>query len=169
MRLNLKPTMVIFVATALLGGCAADDRSSYVEPTLNDNQVATVSGGWGYYISEVDGCRVDSANITIDYGGNSVKVTPGEHEFIAHLSMSSPAPTAGGAYATSGINDRRTWQYNYTVEAGHHYQIAATSLLNTDPTITDKQTKHTEAIQTSTEAIQTPEQQKRDAITYPGD
>jgi hypothetical protein len=83
--------------------------------------------------------------------------------------MSSPAPTSSGLSATPGINNRREWQFNYTVEAGHQYHIAATSLFNTDPTITDKQTKKMEAIQVSTEAIQTPEQQKRDAVSYPGE
>ena len=168
MRLNLIGAIVVLGATVFLAGCA-EDQAPYADPTLPDNQVATLSGGSGYYVTEVDQCRVDSANLELAVvGGNKVKLTPGEHQFAVHLTMNN-GNNGNQTGPTVGINNRQTWQFDYTVEAGHHYEISGTSLFNTDPVITNKETKKTEAINNTVEAIQTPEQQKRDAVKYSGD
>ena len=163
MRLGFMSAFVVVVAAGFLGGCAADDCASYVEPTLTDQESATVSGGWGYYITEVDGCRVDSGNIRLsNFGGNKVKVEPGRHEFVAYFSSSN-------SMGNGTVMHERTWQLYGTVLAGHHYQIGTVSLFNTNLTITDNETKISQEVQVSKEAMQTPEQQKRDAVNYPGD
>ena len=147
-----------------------DDRAIYTDPGLSDQQVGTFNGGWGYYVTEVDGCKVDGSDVRLaTFGGNKVKVTPGGHEFIVDLAMSNQPPGENGTGATIGVNNRQEWRFTYMVVAGHHYAIAPTSLFNTDPLITDKEDKRTEPVQYSAEAMQSPEQQKRDAVKYPGD
>src|SRR5436305_4146279 len=63
----------------VMSGCAADKRPKYMLPNLAADQVATLTGGWGYYVEEVDGARIDVGGLMSSFGGNITTVTAGEH------------------------------------------------------------------------------------------
>ena len=117
------------LAAALLGGCA-EYRASYFEPNLPPNRLATLTGGWGYYVTQVDGDRVDSSNVQLGgVGGNTVKVEAGTHELMVSVTSGNPQWT------------RTTkWDFNCVLQGGHLYKIGPSSLLVTNLTVTDEQT-----------------------------
>ncbi len=124
-----KALAAVLVAALVLIGCEADPRQSYVEPKLADSQTAKLTGGFGYYVTEVDGDRVDSGNITLStFGGNSLKLQTGQHDLRFH-------------WEDPNGRHSRSWFVRYTFEAGHAYRFGMYSLFDTALTITDEQTK----------------------------
>jgi hypothetical protein len=131
-RRNLKavhlPSLVL--CAALLGGCEEDLRQSYTEPVLTVDRVATITGGHGYYVTEIDGDRVDSGNVTWGlFGGNTAKLAAGTHRL--RFFLQDP----------NGGNNNRTWYVEYDFEAGHTYHFGCYSLVDLSLTIVDDKTK----------------------------
>lgn len=120
--LNLR---ALIVAGMFATGCA-DNRPPYVEPMLVPGETVSLTGGWGYYVTEVDETRVDSGNVTFSLGGNNVRLTPGEHRLCIHW---------------QGPNSWREWRFKCVFWGGHAYQFGAVNLVNTNLEITDTRTK----------------------------
>ena len=112
-------------------GCAADKRPKYVTPALADDQVATLKGTWGYYIEEVDGARLDVGGFMPSFGGNTAKVSAGEHRLRIEA---------------IGSNSTAMWQTNFTCTAGHLYEVGPSSIMG-GVKFTDKMTKTETTIQ----------------------
>jgi hypothetical protein len=118
---------------ACLAGCSANDhRPNYVAPPLSDAEVATISGVKTlfahFYVSDVDGAKVQDPAAPIYTQGSTVKVLPGERRLTVF------ANRGGG---------RTTWTFVHTFLAGHHYLIGSSDKLGgmfgTDMAIKDKE------------------------------
>src|SRR5438045_9029730 len=129
-------SFVVVACFAMFLGCAQDKRVSYVPPTYQPSELATLKGGWGTYIQEIGGARVDSASITLDnYGGNTVVVTPGWHDLFVQVHTSSML-----AFHNTGAH------FRYELMQGHLYEFGPENLLSTNVRVTDKTTGKTEVM-----------------------
>jgi hypothetical protein len=131
---------VMLLAAGLGNGCM-DDRAPYMEPKGPPARLATLKGGWGYYITEMDGDRVDSGNIRLSYfGGNGLKLTPGDHEFRACFAGSGSNDSGDSGGLNGEITLPHKWLVRYQFQPGHTYQLGPYNFVNTTLTITDVDT-----------------------------
>jgi hypothetical protein len=112
-----KVRIPLLLAAALLVGCG-DNRP--VHQDLADSvSAATLVGQQSTYVEEVDGKQVPSAK-TVTYngaayaGGNTVRVSPGKHRLRVY--------TAGSQDRASGL-----WEFNFSFEPGHTYELLPAS------------------------------------------
>src|SRR4051812_38202629 len=100
MSFDMTSRLVCVLTLTFLISCATDKRPKYVAPASPKSDVATLKGGWGTYIHEVDGARVDTNIQLANWGSNSVDVNPGPHELIVlvHTSSSMSYDERGGKF-----------------------------------------------------------------------
>jgi hypothetical protein len=125
-------------------GCE-DDRPVYAAPQLSAAKSVTLQGGWGSYIEEIDGARVDNANFRLpNFGGNKIAVTPGMHQLVVIQEMSGGGPPTSGSYIFYGPSPEVTHHFAFRCEAGHTYTMLPAGLWKPQILrVTDASTKQT--------------------------
>ena len=114
------------LACVLLAGCT-DMRPVYKEPPAAEDAAALLVGRDGTYINEVDGARVRSGESTTDTGGNTVKVTPGEHRVQAYT-------------LAKGARGAGEFQFTFRFERGRAYELSPSSEIALSLQVKDRTT-----------------------------
>ena len=126
--------VVAVVLLACAAGCGRKDtRPRYVAPNLAASEVATLKANNDYWIDEVDGAVTKRPGMkVVVQPGNTVKVTPGEHNVVVSRSQSNYLVSPGG-----GIS---FWKFNYNFRAGHTYKLGGGGSMGKGIKVTDTNT-----------------------------
>ena len=105
------------VLLAGLGGCGRKDtRPKYVAPKLAASEAATLKANNDYWIDEVDGAVTKRPGMkVVVQPGNTVKVTPGEHNVVVSKSRTDYLVQQGGGSSF--------WRFSYNFRAGRTYKL----------------------------------------------
>ena len=129
------------VLVATLIGCGGkDNRPNYAAPDLAASEAAILKADNGFWISEVDGAKIDQPGVTlVVQPGNTVKVAPGDRKIkVTTLSNSYLVNVGGGG--SSGFT-----KFSFPFRAGHTYKLGGPGAFKKGIKVTDTETK-TEAI-----------------------
>lgn len=114
----------VVLTPLLLVGCAAGPQlPMYAEPSLPADQLVTVEGKGGTYITIVDNaeCKRPMLNIA-GSGGNKVRMSPGKHRLTVINRPSEGAQFSFNPYPVAYRSDiTRALEFNFV--AGHNYEI----------------------------------------------
>jgi hypothetical protein len=93
-----------------LSACASDPRPKYVAPAIAGDQIVTIKTTNGMFVDSIDGAKVDSAGVNVMgvLGGNTVKVSPGQHTI--------------GVWIKMDFNKSR-FTVTYTFDSGTEYAV----------------------------------------------
>ena len=131
--------VAVLLLTVAAGGCGRKDtRPRYVAPKLAASEVATLKANNDYWIEEVDGAVTKRPGMkVVVQPGNTVKVTPGEHNIVMSKSRTDYLVQPGG-----GSN---FWRFSYNFRAGRTYKLGGAGFGGKGIKITDTSTG-TEAV-----------------------
>ena len=126
--------LVVF-ATALAGCGGKDHRPKYTPPDLSASEAAILKANNDYWISEVDGARIDAPGVKfLVQPGNTVKVAPGDRTIVVTRSGNSSLVQTGGGHEAF-------WKFTYPFKAGRTYRIkGGGSAVNPAVKVVDTQT-----------------------------
>ena len=114
-RLAAAAGLLLFLAV----GCGGkDSRPKYSPPKLAASEAATLKADSGFWISGVDGARIDEPGMSLlGQPGNTVKVAPGERNIVVTRSGNSSIVQYG--------RSRDFSKFSYSFEAGETYKVGA--------------------------------------------
>lgn len=109
----------LFCIAALVGCAPGPKLQAYLEPTLDDSQVAVLKGYGGTYVTIVDNQEVKGTFLKVsNWGGNTIRLAPGRHDLTVSRSR-------GGTNYTQEVSLPLTHDF----EAGHKYEIGPEHLV----------------------------------------
>jgi hypothetical protein len=129
----------MWLVASVLCGCGARTSApplsgSHVPPPADSAPVATLRGKGGVYVEGVDGARVDSSNLRIQFfGGNAVGVEPGMRRLRVIRQNGGGGPAGLSVKMQAGSH----WEFDFQCEAGHDYEFAAAGLFDSRLKVTD--------------------------------
>ena len=111
------------MALGLLSGCESGPKlPPYEAPKLSAGEVATMEGTAGTYITVIDEHKVSTGLELADWGGNTVRLTPGRHRISVRQTKQGYSVTMGGPVQATSVSQRSaSWEGD--VKAGHKYEI----------------------------------------------